>query len=116
MERGAGLRGHEGAALDDLVRRELRERQTRDIRRERDRLVLDLADSLGAEGLARTLGTSLATAETMVLRAQARVSAAPRRITARRAQRDPERWGEADRHYESLGRSVRLEPRPPGRS
>jgi hypothetical protein len=108
MERGVPLRGHEGSALDARVRRELRERQKRELRRERDRIVLDLAQSLGPEGLARSLGTTAATAELMVARARGRVSASPRLISARRAARDPDRWGEADRHYEALGRSVRL--------
>lgn len=107
------MRGHEGAALDAMVSRELRERQKHELRGERDRVVLDLADSLGLDGLAHSLGTSRATAETLVLRARERVSAGPRRITARRLSRDPERWGEADRHYESLGRSVRLPPHGP---
>jgi hypothetical protein len=102
------VRGHEGAALDAMVRRELRERQKRELRGERDRVVLDLADSLGVDGLAHSLGTSRATAETLVLQARERISAGPRRITARRLSRDPDRWGEADRHYEALGRSVRL--------
>jgi hypothetical protein len=108
MERGVPLRGHEGAALDALVRRELRERQKRELRGERDRVVLDLADSLGTDGLAHSLGTTRATAEALVLSARERVAGGPRRITARRLSRDPDRWGEADRHYEALGRSVRL--------
>ncbi len=101
------------AALDVHVRAELRERQKRELRRERDRLVLDLAASLGADGLARSLGTTPATAETLVLRAQARVSARPRRISAARLSADRERWAEADRHFEALGRSARLPPAPP---
>lgn len=102
------MRGHEGAKLDTMVRRELRERQKRELRGERDRVVLDLADSLGLDGLAHSLGTSRATAETLVLQARERLSSGPGRITARRLPRDPDRWGEADRHYEALGRSVRL--------
>jgi len=108
MERGVPLRGHEGAELDARVHRELRERQKRELRRERDRIVLELARQLGTDGLARSLGTSPGTAETLVLRARGRIAAGPRRITARRTMRDPDRWGEADRHYEALGRSVRL--------
>ena len=113
MERGVPVRGHEGAALDARVRRELRERQKRELRRERDRIVLDLAEGLGPEGLARSLGTTPATAETLVQRSRARISAAPRQISARRVTGDPDRWGEADRHYEALGRSVRLPAAPP---
>ena len=113
MERGAGVRGQGDAALDARVRRELRERQKRELRRERDRVVLDLADSLGTQGLARSLGTSVATAETHVLRSRARIAAGPPRITARRSGRDPERWSEADRLYEALGRGVRMPGGPP---
>jgi hypothetical protein len=107
MDRGVGVRGHDGAALDAMVRRELRERQKRELRGERDRVVLDLADSLGVDGLAQSLGTSRATAETLVARARERVAAGPRRISARRLSQDRDRWGEADRHYEALGRSAR---------
>jgi hypothetical protein len=113
MERGVPVRGHEGAKLDSLVRRELRERQKHELRGERDRVILDLADSLGLDGLAHSLGTTRATAETLVLRARERVASGPRRITARRISRDPERWSEADRHFEALGRSVRLPPHAP---
>src|SRR5438270_11519527 len=116
MERGLGLRGQESAGLDVRVRREMRERQKRERRGERDRVVLEIAQSLGVEGLARSLGTSPETAEELVQRARARAAAAPREITARRAGRDPERWSEADRHFEELGRSARLAPPPFGGS
>jgi hypothetical protein len=96
--------------LDVQGRRELCERQKSELRQERDRIVLDLADSLGAEGLARSLGTTSATAERLVERARGRVYATPGRISARRLARDADRWGEADRHYEALGRRVRLPP------
>jgi len=109
------VRGHEGEALDAFVRRELRERQKRELRRERDRVVLDLAERLGTEGLAGSLGTSPATAETLVRRARERINFAPRQISAHRLSRDGERWREADRHYEALGRSVRLPPFTPDR-
>jgi hypothetical protein len=42
-----------------------------------------------------------------VARARERVAAGPRRISARRLSQDRDRWGEADRHYEALGRSAR---------
>jgi hypothetical protein len=113
MERGVPLRGREGDALDAFVRQELRERQKRELRRERDHVVLDLADRLGTEELARSLGTSPETAETLVRRARERVSFAPRQISARRITRDPERWLEADRHFEALGRSERPPAFPP---
>ncbi len=115
MERGVPARGHDGAALDVRFHRERRERQKRELRRERDRVVLDLAERLGTEGLARSLGTTAETAETLVRGARTRVSAAPGQISARRITGDPDRWGEADRHYELLGRSVRLPAVPPGR-
>jgi hypothetical protein len=99
--------------LDVLVRRELRERQKSELRLERDRIVLDLAERLGTDELARSLGTTAATAEMLVGRARGRVSAAPGQISARRLARETDRWGEADRHYEALGRSVRLPAVPP---
>ena len=107
------MRGHEGEALDAFVRRELRERQKRELRRERDRVVLEIAERLGTDELARSLGTTAATAETLVARARERVSVAPRQITARRLAYDPDRWREADRYYEALGRSVRPPTFPP---
>ena len=104
------VRGRERAEFDAQVRLALRERQKRELRRERDRILLDLAASIGPDGLARSLGTSAATAETLLRRAQARVAVAPPQISARRIAR--ERWAEADRHYEQLGRSTRLPPVP----
>jgi len=115
MERGTGARGPDGGAMLDVRgRRELRERQKRELRQERDRIVLDLAESLGTDGLAKSLGTTAATAEMLVGRARGRVSATPGQISARRITGEADRWGEADRLYEALGRSVRLPALPTG--
>ncbi len=113
MERGARLRGLDNEALDAFVRIEVRERQKRELRRERDRIVLDLADQLGTGELARTLGTTAATAEALVGLARERASASTPQIAARRLGRDPDRWREADRHYEELGSTVRPPTFPP---
>jgi hypothetical protein len=112
MERSAGVRARE-SALDPFVRRALRERQKRDLGRERDRIVLDLAASLGTDGLAQSLGTTAATAELLVQRARERATVAPGTISARRVRRDPERWSEVDRHFEALGRSAGPPADPP---
>jgi len=88
--------------------RELRELQKEELRRERDRLVLDLSRSLGTDELARCLGTTPATTETLVQRARGRLSDSAGSVSARRMGRDPERWREADSHYEALGRNARL--------
>ena len=93
-------------------RHRLREREKRELRHERDRLLVELAQSLGSDGIARAFGTNAATADTLVQRARGRLVGPNNGISARRGQSDPERWSEADRHYEALGRSVRL---PDGR-
>lgn len=89
------------------ARRANLEREKRELRLERDRLLLDLARNLGTDDLARSFGTSAATAEQLVQRASRRLSGAEG-ISARRIARDPDRWREIDRYYESLGRSARL--------
>lgn len=86
---------------------ELREQQTEELRRERDRLVLDLSRSLGTEGLASCLDTSAATTEALVQRARGRLGGAGEEVVARRLTSGQDRWAEADRHYEALGR-IRL--------
>ena len=97
-------------------RHELREREKRELRDERDRLLVELAQSLGSDGVARCFGTTADTADTLVQRARGRLVGTGSEISARRAVRDPERWSEADRHYEALGRSARLPDRPPRRA
>jgi tRNA A58 N-methylase Trm61 len=87
---------------------DLREREKRDLRHERDRLVVDLAHSLGTDGLAQCFGTTAESAEKLVDRTRARLAGATAEISARRIAADPDRWREADRHYETLGRSFRL--------
>ncbi len=79
-----------------------------ELRRERDQIVLELARSLGTDGLAACLGTTSTVADTMVERARGRLTDASPEIAVRRVESDPDRWREADCHYESLGRTVRL--------
>jgi hypothetical protein len=93
-------------------RHQLREREKRELRHERDRLLVELAQSLGSDGVARAFGTNAATADTLVQRARGRLVGSNGEISARRVPSDPERWSEADRHYEALGRSVRLPDGP----
>jgi hypothetical protein len=86
----------------------VREREKLELRRERDRVVLDLARDLGTDGLAACLGTTVSVADTIVQRARGRMRDMRSTISARRLEPDRERWREADRHYETLGRRVRL--------
>jgi hypothetical protein len=114
MDHAGPVRGHEGdVRLHAQARLELRERQKQELRRERDLIVLELARKLGADGLADSLGTSATTTETLLGRVRGRIALEPAEFAARRITRDPDRWREADRHYEALGRSVRLPAVPP---
>jgi hypothetical protein len=114
MERGVPRTG--GSAKlgnkSESSRHQLREREKRELRHERDRLLVELAQSLGSDGIARAFGTNAATADTLVQRARGRLVPPSNEISARRMQSDPERWSEADRHYEELGRRVRLPDGP----
>jgi hypothetical protein len=117
MEPGVPRGG--GSAKTDRTsrpsRRQLREREKRELRHERDRLLVELAQSLGSDGIARAFGTNAATADTLVQRARGRLVTPGNEISARRVQSEPERWSEADRHYEALGRNVRLPGESPRR-
>lgn len=88
------------------------ERQKQELRRERDRLMLDLARGLGPVGLAERLGVSPPAVAKLVEGARERLGSglaerdleAPQ-ISARRLRNGDERWAEADAHYEALGRA-----------
>jgi hypothetical protein len=100
------------------------ERQRCELRRERDRVVLGLAQELGPERLAELFGVREAAIEKLIEGAQGRTqeaapgaapsarlagpgTRAPRRILPGRPPRftrSPDRWAEADDHYEALGR------------
>ncbi len=84
------------------------ERQKQELRRERDRLVLDLARDLGSDGVAERLGVSRAAMAKLLEGASARLAAGGPRgveISARRLRPGEGRWVDADAHYEALGRS-----------
>ena len=97
------------------------DRQKRELRRERDRVVLALAEELGQERLAELFGVREPSIERLVDAAQGRVgetalgaapagagARAPRRISPGgppRFTRSPDRWADADDHYEALGRA-----------
>ena len=115
MERRVPRNGG-GVRVSDESRSGRREREKRELRAERDRLVLELAQRLGPDGLARCFGTTAATADTLVERARGRLAGSASQISAGRIARASERWREADRHYEALGRSVRLPDGPPRRA
>jgi len=93
-----------------------RERQKRELRRERDAIVARLAGELGERGLAEHLGLTEPVAGKLVAGARARLAgeaSAPigAQLRARRVGVDPERWADADAHYEALGRGPALRDR-----
>ena len=105
---------HSSAAQDSLgsaARVLARERQKAQLRRERDHILLALGADLGREGLARRLGASDEVAGKLLERARERLSRegspwTQDGIAARRMRPDPNRWLEADSHFEALGRSM----------
>jgi hypothetical protein len=112
MSRQTSVRGQSGNPLETRRRRARLEREKGELRSERDRVLLDLAESLGLDGLAQSLGTSSATAEKLLAGARGRILAAPPAIAARRRSEEQDRWAEADRLYETLGRDARLPGEP----
>jgi hypothetical protein len=85
-----------------------RERQKRELRRERDGVVLALAKDLGELGLAERLGVSANVVAKLLADARARreregCADAEQEIVVRRLGVDRERWAEADAYYEALG-------------
>jgi hypothetical protein len=87
------------------------ERQKRELRRERDRLMLDLARDLGPTGLAERFGVTRPAIIGLLAGARERLRSAPQgrdahgpQITAHRLRPGEGRWAEADAHYEALGR------------
>ena len=106
------LGGHDdGVHLDSreagsVARYIARERQKHDLRRERDVVVLALASDLGARELAERMVTHAAI-DRLVEGARDRLgagaSSAESIIIARRLRADPDRWADADAHFEALG-------------
>jgi hypothetical protein len=92
-----------------------REREKRELRRERDVVVVRLAGNLGMGMLARELDVAPAVASKLVADARERLNA-DTTITVRRARRDRERWADVDTYFEALGsragmlRSRRMPP------
>ena len=84
-----------------------RERQKRDLRRERDLLVLALARDLGERALAQRMNLTEAAIDKLVKCARDRLgagaSAEEPMIFARRLRADPDRWADADAHFAALG-------------
>ncbi len=100
-----------GGSEARVARHMARERQKHELRRERDRLVLDLARDLGSDGVAERLGVSRAAMAKLLESARARLGATEAaggpggiEISARRLRPGEGRWADADAHYEALGR------------
>jgi len=87
-----------------------RERQKDEIRRERDQMLVAIAGDLGADGFARRLGTDPAVTHALLDNARRRLADAEARSAvseiraSRRRVPDHDRWADADRQYEALGR------------
>jgi len=98
----------ETEAVGNAARYLARERQKRELRDERDRLVLDLARDLGEQGLAQRLGVAPAVTDKLLAGARNRLdvkvaSSLGAGITAGRLGARGERWADADAHYAQLG-------------
>jgi hypothetical protein len=88
------------------------DRETQELRRERDRLMLDLAARLGPAGLAEHMGVRPDAVTKLLARAHERLSLPPAggdfrqpAITARRLRAGDGRWARADALYAALGRA-----------
>jgi hypothetical protein len=92
-----------------------RERQKRDLRRERDVLVLGLARDLGERALAERMDLPEAAIDKLVKCARDRLgagaSAEEPMIFARRLRADRDRWADADAHFAALGAAPRIRVR-----
>jgi hypothetical protein len=90
------------------------ERQKRELRRERDTLVLALAHDLGEPRLAERMGVAQGVIGRLVatarhsLRGSSLCGDAP--IVVRRLSSDRDRWADADAHYEALGSAPGMQP------
>jgi hypothetical protein len=104
-----------GEVSFDAARYVIRERQKKELRRERDAIVLAVAKDLGEQGLAERLGVGQPAAAKLLAGARERLDAtrspAEHEIAARRLGGDRDRWAEADAHYEQLGRGPVLRVR-----
>jgi hypothetical protein len=89
-----------------------RERQKHELRRERDVVVLALARDLGERALAERMDVTQAAIDRLVAGARDRLGARAfskeTMIVARRLRADPNRWADADAHFEALGSGPRI--------
>ncbi len=100
-------------AAVNAARYAARERQKRELRRERDALVVNLCSDFGEQGLAERLGVTRPAADKLVADARERLRAeasapAESEVGASGRGVDPDRWAEADAHYEALGSAPSL--------
>lgn len=108
--------GVETEAVGNAARHLARERQKRELRDERDRLVLDLARDLGPQGFAKQLGVAPPVIDKLLVDARSRLelkvaSSLGSPITARRLTTRADRWADADAHYARLGCGARRSAR-----
>jgi hypothetical protein len=97
------------------------QRQKKELRGERDLVVLALGRDIGERALAERLDVTQETVGKLLADARGRLnvgfSPTEPMITVGRPGRDPERWAEVDTYYEALGGrprfSFRDEPSPP---
>jgi hypothetical protein len=101
-----------GADTRRAARLLARERQKAEIRRERDEMLLAIERDLGPDALAQRLGADSEVTHALLDSARRRLADAESRsaVSEIRARRrrvpDGERWAEADRHFEALGRGA----------
>ena len=92
-----------------------RERQKRELRRERDAVLLSIARDLGENSLASCMGVAPDVIGRLVADADSRLNAnspsAEPAISARRLGAGDDRWADADAHYEALGSGPRITAR-----
>src|ERR1700694_4205976 len=111
MESVSGSTGKEGgpvagaASAANAAAYITTERQKQELRRERDQLLLQLAEQSGGACLTQVLGVSPAVSRKMVASARARLSGRAslpnaHEISARRLRGASDRWAAADAHYE----------------
>jgi hypothetical protein len=104
-DRGASI---EGVTSMNAARCIARERQKKELRRERDALLVRLARDLGEQGLAESFGVARPVIGKLLADTRARLDAGDAQqdmgeIVVRRISADRDRWAEADAHYEALG-------------
>ena len=94
-----------------------RERQKAEIRRERDEMLMAIARDIGPDGFAQRLGADAEVTHALLDSARRRLADAEARTAvsqiraSRRTVPDSDRWADADRQYEALGRGERPRPR-----